>query len=378
MSSEEKYYFKEELAYTEDHVLVKNLFLINIEEGLEKQQIQEHFEKYGCVEQLHLFPCENKRRSNCDVFKNGTRTGYVVFENPRSAANALENEIHTVNECHIRVQPSYSWFQPHAEKMPDKPENVNPNEKTAVIMKLNDDCLEHIFRQLSQSDRIRFARTCFRFRCIYEAMSPKLDKFIDFEIFKEMTAWEVRDFFQLSGRNVKEIDGFIPYHYRDLVCNFLGKHCINLQSMEIRNDISYDIFKLLANLNSLQNLLIYGNGLTGEDLQAIEHLSQLKKLYFLGIEITSTDHLNYLPKSIETLLLSSDGATRHPEFLIEIFERLPLLKELHIPSFILENPCFEQLISDKCCESLETLSIGCSYHRLDDYNHIAKLPSLRN
>ncbi|XP_034477446.1 F-box/LRR-repeat protein 16-like [Drosophila innubila] len=380
MSFKVKYYFKEELAYTEDHVLVKNLFLNDIEESLEQHQVQDYFERYGCIEKFHMYSSGNKRkRTNVDDFENGTRTGYVVFKDPRHAAEALKTELHVVSQCRITVQPSYTCLQPDAEKMPDKAENVNPPGNTAAIMKLNDYCLEHVFRELSVSDRIQFARTCYRFRNIYEEMSPMLDKLIDFEIFNEMTAWEVRNFFQLSGCNVRSIKGEITKHHCDLVCEFLGKHCINLQSLRICDDslISYDIFKMLANLNSLQNLEILQEGLTSENLQAIEHLNQLKNLKIIHIEIGNAEDLNCLPKSIESLTLENYDPDPQPELLMKIFNGLPMLKELHLPNYTPKSPCIEQIINENGCESLETLSIGTDNYEIADYHQIARIPNLR-
>ncbi|KAL7723120.1 hypothetical protein ACLKA6_004162, partial [Drosophila palustris] len=164
---------------------------------LEQQQFQKYFEEYGCVERLDLYPSES-----------GQQTGHVTFANPRDAVKALRR-MRQDFLGQINVRPSYSWHQPDAEQMPQRPENVDPNEpnEPAAIMKLNDYCLGHIFSLLSLRDRIHFARTCYRFRNIYEGMSPSLDKSITFDLFEGMTAWELRDFFQLSGRYIKKIEG---------------------------------------------------------------------------------------------------------------------------------------------------------------------------
>ncbi|KAL7731264.1 hypothetical protein ACLKA6_014443 [Drosophila palustris] len=253
---------------------------MKIKEKLELQQLQKYFEKYGCVERLNLNPIEN-----------GRRIGYVVFANPCDAAKALRSICHSVCGCRIVVVPNYSWRQPDAEKMPHRPENVDPNEPPAAILNLNDHCLEHIFSQLSLPDRIHFARTCFRFRNIYEGMSPFLDKSINFNsnLFEAMTAWDLRDFFQLSGRNIKKIEGTIQRRYYAHVCSFLGMHCINLHSMRIEKD-SFVNPRLFANLNSLQNLELDGFVMGDEHLQALMHLKQLKKL-----DLSSNDLTGLLP-----------------------------------------------------------------------------------
>ncbi|KAL7727195.1 hypothetical protein ACLKA6_004460 [Drosophila palustris] len=179
ISASEQYCWKGELAYTEDDVLIKKLFFfVDTAKELGQQQFQKYFEKYGCVERLDLYPSES-----------GRQTGHVTFANPCDAAEALRRMCQDVSG-RINVRPSYSWHQPDAEQMPQRPENVDPNEpnEPAAIMKLNDYCLGHIFSLLSLRDRIHFARTCYRFLNIYEGMSPSLDKSITFELFEGMTA----------------------------------------------------------------------------------------------------------------------------------------------------------------------------------------------
>ncbi|KAM8703834.1 hypothetical protein ACLKA7_008461 [Drosophila subpalustris] len=274
---------KGELAYTEDGVLVKSLFFFannelqfeeeqlqeyfegnesvglnlwsnvtgwetrNIAEKLELQQLQKHFEEYGCVERLNLNPIEN-----------GRRTGYVVFANPCDAAKALRSICHIVSGCRIVVAPSYSWHQPDAEKMPHRPENVDPNEPPAAIMKLNDHCLENIFSQLSLPDRIHFA--CYRFRNIYEGMSPFFDKSINFNsnLFEAMTAWDLRDFFQLSGRNIKKIEGTKVSQFTLMSADVAAKNIIDVSkvmkernySFEYRDYDHYDDYEDYGDLNA--------------------------------------------------------------------------------------------------------------------------------
>ncbi|KAM8716554.1 hypothetical protein ACLKA7_003433 [Drosophila subpalustris] len=250
------------LAYTQDHVLVRSLLLVNIAEKLEQQQLQKYFERYGYVERLDLYPIEN-----------GGRTGCVVFANPCDAAIALRAMFHDVSGCRIRVRSSYSWQQPDADE---------PDETPSAIMKLDDHCLEQIFSQLAVSDRVHFARTCSRFRNIYEGMSPSLDKSVNFQLFESMTARDVRDFFQLSGRNIKNIECTLPRSCFNQVYSLIGMHCDNLQSMIIKHNsftnLKINIFQMFAHPNSLQNLTLRKCELIDEHLPAFKHMRQLKKL----------------------------------------------------------------------------------------------------
>ncbi|KAL7727190.1 hypothetical protein ACLKA6_004455 [Drosophila palustris] len=356
----EQYFWKGKLAYTEDDVLIKKLFFfVDTDKELEQQQFQKHFEKYGCIERLDLYPSESGRQS-----------GHVTFANPCDAAEALWR-IRQDFSGRINLLPSYSWHQPDAEQMPQRPENVDPNEP-AAIMKLNDYCLGHIFSLLSLRDRIHFARTCYRFRNIYEGMSPSLDKSITFELFEGMTAWELRDFFQLSGRYIKKIDGNVPWNWKS-VFSFLGKHCINLQSLMCGNGIApnffkFNVFKLFANLNSLQSLELSYCGLADEHLQALMHLKQLKKLDLSSNYCLTGLYFNCLPNSIESLALNGCSNLK-PTFLNEMLRGLPLLKELHLSDYTLSP--------DTQCKSLEILSFDYDNDRLAEYEHIARLPRLK-
>lgn len=284
----------------------------------------------------------------------------------------LCRKVHYVNEFRLCVEPSDSWHQPDVQKISYNTRNVNPNETPAEIMKLNDHCLEHILSQLSLPDRIHFARTCTRFCNIYQGISPVLDKAIQLNIFERMTAWDVRDFFQLSGRHVKQIEGTIPQRHCKRVCNFIGTHCINLQSMRILSNklTSENTFEMFVNLNCLENLELRGCSLTNQHLQALRQLGHLKKLDLSHNERLTGANMNNLPDSIESLTLNNCGI--QPELLNEMLSRLSLLKELHTNCFYLSSSCI-----DLYCKSLEVLSITCNDYGLTEYKCIATLPSLK-
>ncbi|KAL7725729.1 hypothetical protein ACLKA6_018560 [Drosophila palustris] len=376
----EKYYMKGGLAYTEDHVVIKNLFfLANSEKELEPQLLKTYFERYGRVERLHLFPRKKQTTSMGNNIGRGTRAGYVVFANSCDAAKALWVLLHNGGGCRIIVGPSYTWYQPDAEKMPQGPDNVDPNKPPAAILKLNDHCLEHICKQLSLLDGIHFARTCFRFRSVYEGISPHLHESINFELLKAMSAWNLRDFFELSGRNIKVIEGTIPRKNCHHVCSFLSKNCINLQSLRIRNNSFIlevpNIFKLFSNLNSLQVLELHKCDLNDEHLQALKHLKQLKTLDLSKNSKLTGLYMNCLPNSIESLILSLCFRLK-PKSVNEMLTGLPLLKELHTDGVFL-SPHSQDAFNVSCCTSLEILSISYAESFIARYEHIAMLPSLK-
>lgn len=366
------FYFKNKLAYTEDHVLVKSLFLVYIAAELDHTHLRKHFQSFGRVVRLQVFR-DNKPKGGG---QSKSRSGYVLFANPRHAANALMQKVHYVNKRRLSVQPSDSWHQPDSRN----PRNVDPNEPPAAILNLNDHCLEHILCKLSLIDRIHFARTCNRFRNVYQGMSPSLDKSITFESFETMTMWDIRDFFQLSGKHVKEIKGFIPQRHCKRLCEFLGMHCINLHTMNISGNklTKGNLLKLFAKVNNLQNLMLHNCSLSNDCLTAISKLGQLKTL-----DISTNDRLtgqctDNLPVSIEVLTVNN-CAKFMPNKLScsKLFGRLSHLKELHTKGIFLHT-IIKDIVNDKLLESLEILTISTGDHMLaSEYKHIAKLPSLK-
>ncbi|KAM8703590.1 hypothetical protein ACLKA7_008245 [Drosophila subpalustris] len=421
ISSSEQYCWKEGLAYTEDDVLIKKLFFfVDTAKELGQQQFQKYFEKYGCVERLDLYPSESGRQS-----------GHVTFANPCDAAEALRRMCQDVNG-RINVRPSYSWHQPDAEQMPQRPENVDPNEP-AAIMKLNDYCLGHIFSLLSLRDRIHFARTCYRFLNIYEGMSPSLDKSITFELFEGMTAWEFRLFFQLSGRNIKKIKGTRKSQRRQLEGDGCAQHVIQISSSEQycwKGELAYtedDVLikklfffvdtakelgqqqfqKYFEKYGCVERLDLYqresgrqsGHVTFANPCDAAEALRRMCQDVSGRINVRPSyswhqpdaEQMPQRPENVDpnepaAIMKLNDYCLGHIFSLLSLRDRihfartcyrflniyegmLPLLKELRLSHYILSP--------DTQCKSLEILSFYYNNDILAEYEPIARLPRLK-
>ncbi|XP_064536186.1 uncharacterized protein LOC135426817 [Drosophila montana] len=375
------YYFQGDEVYTEDNILVKKLFLYKIAPGLSPKQLRAYFNTFGRVEHLHLFgKATNHFASKASNDRPKTKSGFVVFADPRSAAKALRRKFHNVNKERLSVQPSDSWHQPDANGIPRKQLSSDPNEPPAAILNLNDHCLDYIVRLLALPDRIHFARTCIRFREIYKQASPALDKCVKFEEFADMTMWDVRDFFVLSGRHVRKIEGIIPQRHRQRLGEFLGAHCTNLTTMRITaNKLTIrTMYKIFGKLTQLESLQLRGCDLRNDALLALKHLSQLKILDLSNNDKLTGQNMNRLPTSIESLTLTSCTGLQS-KLLPRVFKALKQLKELHIKGVYTIGSGFKQLVNSQRSNTLETISVsnGLCFGLTNQYEHIAKLPSLK-
>ncbi|XP_034103726.1 uncharacterized protein LOC117567705 [Drosophila albomicans] len=371
--AKQTFYFKDELVYTEDHVLVKNLFFFNISNLVTSRQLRKYFAKFGNVARLQILEAKGTASK--------PRSGYVCFHNPRHAAKALQRKVHYVNGCRLSVRPSDSWHQPDAQDLTRYPANMQPPKgnhskaETIPIMRLNDDCLEHIVRMLALADRIHFARSCIRFRNVYQNVSPTLEKFVNFHTFESMTVWDVRDFFKLSGRHVQHIEGIMPERHCKHVCEFLGKYCINLQSMRVMANklTSTSMSKMFAKLKSLESVELRGCALSNDGLLAMGHLKKLKKIDLAHNDRLTGENMDRFPRCVETLILTNCSGIL-AEKLAVACKALTQLKELHLKSV---PRCFRELVVEKCCESLEVLATNCGSREYAEYQYVGQLPSLK-
>ncbi|TDG53500.1 hypothetical protein AWZ03_000315 [Drosophila navojoa] len=377
--SQQNYYFRKSIAYTEDHIVVKKLFLYNVAAELQQQEVLAYFGSFGRVLRLQLFTSQAHRKQQPQPHElcRKTKTGYVYFSNPRDAATALRKSLHMINGRRLSVQANDSWHQPDAYGgQPEEPAAAGAVGGASDILKLNDHCLEHIIRQLTLPDRIHFARSCTRFRSVYQQVSPALHRSISFDVFDAMTVWDMRDFFVLSGRHVQRIEGIIPPGRCQRLCEFFGLHCVNLRSMRVTASklTVRNMHKIFARLEQLEELQLRACALNNSSLLALKHLSQLKWLDLSDNHQLTGVNMNCLPASIEQLSLTSCNGLQS-KYLPRICKALTRLRELNLKAVYTITTGFQLMVSGKCCPALEeiTLSSGPA----NEYEHIAKLPALK-
>ncbi|EDV98361.1 GH22715 [Drosophila grimshawi] len=382
--SKKTFRFRDDVAYTEDDILIKKLFLFNVAPELVPKQLEAYFVKFGSVKRMQLFGPPSLAGAKYIGDKIKTKTGYIYFNDPRSAARALRRTVHYVGRRRLCVRPSDSWHQPDAFGPPTQLVVPASDEPVAPIMILNDHCLEYIVRLLVLSDRIHFARTCVRFENVFQQVSPALDKCVKFDDLMEMTLWDVRDFFKLSGRHIKQILGVIPQRHSKRIFEFMGAHCINLQKMSITATklTAHNMYKTFEKMNQLQDLRLRACELTNDSLLALKDLPELKNLDLSNNEKLTGLHMTRLPVSLESLTLTSCTGL-NSKLLPKVCQALKHLKALHLKGVYITEVRYKQLVTAKCCNALETITISdsdseYSMVRSNQYEHIAKLPSVQN
>ncbi|KAH8409624.1 hypothetical protein KR222_011620, partial [Zaprionus bogoriensis] len=246
----------------------------------------------------------------------------------------------------------------------------------SMIFTLDDLCLEQIMRHLALSDRIHFARTCTRFRSVYRQVSPALHRSILFDKFDAMTLWDMRDFFMLSGRHLQHIEGVVPRARCQRLCEYFGTHCVNLTSMNITaSKMSVrNMRKMFAKLEQLQDLKLRACALNNGSLLALKHLAQLKRLDLSDNHQLTGLNMNLLPASLETLILTNCNGLQ-AKYLGKFCRALPKLRELDLKVVYTIAPGFQPMVTGRCCNALEELTISCLPETR--YEHIAKLPRLK-
>ena len=101
------------LAYTEDKVLVYNVFAGLIPRKTTPEQTQSYFDTFGNSKSIRLMV--DKRKKNRD---NAPKMAFVNVELASDAAKALQKPKHSLNGKRIMVNACDSWNQPDYSAKP--------------------------------------------------------------------------------------------------------------------------------------------------------------------------------------------------------------------------------------------------------------------
>ncbi|XP_068146334.1 uncharacterized protein [Drosophila tropicalis] len=385
--TQQNYYFKNNLCYTEDHIPVQKLYLHSIPAELKEDELLPHFNNYGKVVRMQIFGNGRNRRMPQWVPRDQThqqhepqrggkwqlKTGYVFFANPRDAAKALHSRVHHVNGRRLHVKASDSWHQPEAYGSDDK----HPSGE-AYILRISDHCLSLIFKLLPLADQLHFSRACTRLRAVYLLVTRTLHRSMDFCKFDGLTVWDMRDFFTLSGRHVKKFEGVIPESHCERLCDFFGANCMNVKSLEITESklSTRNMHKLFFNTEKIEDLVLSSCGLTDGSLMPLRKLNNLKSLTLAYNPKLNGTELDKLPVSVEKLVLAGCVGVLANR-LVHMCKALVNLKDLNVVGVMSAYSNFyDSLVKKHCCRSLETLRL--SIDEETNYEEIAKLPKLKN
>ncbi|CAD7012253.1 unnamed protein product [Ceratitis capitata] len=358
------FYVRDNKAYTEDNVLVQNIFVYKIPNKVTQESIRNYFHKFGPL--LYVRVVQDKKRARRGVPK----VAFVNYAKPEHACNVLQKPHHFVNNLRVSVKASDSWNQPEADKagstvqMNNDSINIPPGFH---MLSMNDDCLEMICNLLMLSDQMRFAR---------------------------VDIMEKRDFLRLAGKNILYLRGNIPYQKKDRVLEFICTSCPNLQRIAFDNtklrtgDIKNSSVNILGNYEitgkyikemlQIEELSINGcNNINLITLQeiciALTKLSSLDIRRYQRVNSQFVAALSTNSKNLEVLKMSA------PDVFYEQISLLPQLKHLEllcrIQSPLNQDQLMSSLVTHKR-DQLEVLKLSNAALSDQQINSISELKHL--
>ncbi|XP_016967735.1 uncharacterized protein LOC108036238 [Drosophila biarmipes] len=359
---ERNYYFRDQVAYTEDHIPVRKLRWCDAPPQLYERTLYAHFRSFGHILEIHI----TRPGNGAPPFQSG----HVIYAQATDAAQALRANGYNV----FMVEASDSWEQPDAY---GTPRELMLRQESMLFSRLNDDCLGHIVIELGLQDQVRFGRTCPRFRAILERTASRLHSSLDLGEFRTMTVWDMRDFFQMFGLRVQVLHGKFETDHMERFAEFIGEYCVNLKSMQVvcSPQFGLHMHTIFARTHQLVELKLHNCEIADEPLLELQHLVNLKKLN-LSWNLLTGRTLDRLPPSIEVLDLNGCQGLE-TQYIPGFCGNLPNLKELNIQN-INTSPrkVFLFLVMENSCPSLEVLRV--SAHPWTTYDFVPSLPSLKH
>ncbi|XP_065368614.1 putative adenylate cyclase regulatory protein [Calliphora vicina] len=364
-----QYRIIDELAYTEDNILVYNVFVSNLPKDATTENLKEIFQKFGEVVNVRLLI--NRRRRNCSIsFADASvATEVLQYCSPQYFRN-----------CRMDIECIHSIHQPGGQRLIEllsensKNDSINDIasctthlEQNALIFTLNDDCLEHICKKLDLNDQINFALSCQRFCEILKMISRVEYQHFNTYILSQLTPFKAVIFLKIVGPQIKTLTAS-GYIYIDV--KFLTL-CTNVEKLKISNCLIHISNKLIAKMPLLNELDI-----DDIDLNLINLLKTLKNFKILNIDCNR----NITGKNIHFLSglekLSLNGCENiAPWNFKKICQNLKKLQYLDIRDCnLLKTEEFE-LIPQHLLH-LEILKISFSADQT--INCIAQLPKLKH
>ncbi|XP_037812141.1 uncharacterized protein LOC119603925 [Lucilia sericata] len=384
---DEKYHMVGDVAYTEDNILIYNIFVRNLPKSASIFHISKCFREFGEVLKVGFLGNGKGKGKGKNCFIN--------FADPKVAAIVLQRKNLTFMNRFISVQPCKSWYQPNGQNLIQllngNSNNADLNEaacssntsfsyeQNSLILILNDDCLEYICKMLPLKDQIHFALTCQRFCEIFKMIS--LHKYVNLntELFATLTQFQSKIFLQMVGPQVKSlvIDlkyAFLKSHTEIItLIRFLGTFCPNVETLKIEaTDLHVSKLRaLIAKMPELKELHLNNVEVNVGLIKTLQTLKNLKCLHILDDGCLNGKHLNMLV-GLEKLSLRGCHHLNSFHFK-KLCINLKNLQYLDIRSCDkLKKPDYEHIL--KHLVHLETLKFSTIE---EDFNCITKLPKLK-
>uniref|UniRef100_W8CCN8 RRM domain-containing protein n=1 Tax=Ceratitis capitata TaxID=7213 RepID=W8CCN8_CERCA len=376
------YFISNQIAYTEDYVRIRNLFISGLSNKISSMELGKHFQQFGEVEDILMKPCGGR--------------ALVFFTKAEEACRALQKMYQFIEQIEIKVNPAYSWLQPDTdeackrepdnatlkslsnENSPPDDSNILPialaNEPINSIFSINVYCIVAIFRQLKPGAQMRLVRTNKRFLEVFKTYSCFEHKRFNLNQLNEMTLWEIRDLLQYAGKYMVEMRGSLPFKNRTTIMNFIRKCCPKLKKLQITNcGLKLTSFKnFIKSFSHLRTLDFTDGCLEDKHIQACQNVKNLDTLVLDGnVLITGA----YIKDIVTIRVLKLYGCIRvETQNLIEISMALENLRTLDIRRIHGLDLSFYSVI-DYQCQQLVDLKMTRSAYQ---YDRVALLPRLEH
>ncbi|XP_017466487.1 PREDICTED: uncharacterized protein LOC108359242 [Rhagoletis zephyria] len=373
------YYFLDDKAYTEDDLFVYNVTAYQLHGKVTELELYKYFSQFGDVLKVYL------KRDKHAIGTTEPPIGVVHFAHPLAAAKSLQRSCHELQKKRFFVNACESWEQPEAYKG-----GVDFNARIATlningdlidfytpvrtsILQLNDECLEAICQYLPLRDQIRFSRVCRRFRDIFKHTCKYAPKVFNMTQLIGMTLWDIREFFEMAGANIEELNGAVPYNYQDRI-DFISELSPRVRRVNLNcnNVESASFLRLLERFHAVTYVELHNFSLNDSAVLALRKLPNLVALVLdQSFELTGKN-LSKLYQLHELSLYGCENVqTSH---FIDICKCLFNLRCLDIRHCkMLTSRAYTEMVRN--CRQLEQLKISCE--KEVNYDCVAQLHSLR-
>lgn len=395
---------KDNLAYTEDGVPVKTLYIGNIRMNLSEDRIRSYFEEFGTVESFKI----HERVDH--------KFGFVTFASYEDAAKVLKKKAHPVGKCNLRIRSADSWHQPKAVKKPDEHDNQMSDQVAGAsggsggssndleelpsssgdavdgdefatngvsLLCLNDDCILHILSFLDIVHLVRLRGTCSRIDELIDITCAKNKESFDFSEInqgeKGITLMTARDILAYLGPQLKSLkidsDDFNSGSVRPL--DLITKYCTSLESLDLDGfNLSKNIVKKLIPV--VKNLKKFAAGAKSRFDDSISQClckaTKLKHLIVCGNWDVTGKFLTKI-NNLERLSLNRCGNIQ-PKLFIQALQKNLTLKALEIQCCDkIDDRVLSTIVSD--LKQLEELTISNQYPAMKRYDRFGEIASLK-
>ncbi|XP_004517472.1 uncharacterized protein LOC101456602 [Ceratitis capitata] len=375
------YIIRHDLAYTEDFVLVKNIYVTGIPNHVIPDFLEEYFKKFGKIKSIKIL---NGKQWVC------TKGAYIHYVDAEAACRVLRKSHHFLCGGVLEVDCCFSWKQPNADKacrppispakLPHLKDEIDKCQMKSMettnglsLLSLDDDCLEIICRGLKPKEQVRFARVCPRLENVFAQYCRRAYKILVLENIIDLTVWEARDFFRFAGEYIEELKGGFHHKFLEEILNYIVKYCPRLVKINLGDTaLSQRCYtRFMRRLPQIRELSFNYGYYKDNSILSLQNLKHLESLAICRNEGLTGKFICRLGQITDLCLYDLNGL--EPEHLVDICKSLKNLRSLDIRRCERISAQFYRNI-ENYCQNLEVLKITCPKR---SYEHLALLPKLK-